>query len=514
MDTSSLWQGTAVKMACLPTLQTDISVDVAIVGGGITGLTAAMLLAAGGKRVAVLEAHRIGGASTGHSTGNLYAPVDLHLHRIGERHGTQVMRAVTQSRVAAVDTIERAVQAFGIDCAFARLPWHLLATIPAKVQAVEQEFEAARTAGLTAELLDAVPLPVAAQRTLRVAGQAQFQPLDYVRQLAQRIVGERCLIFENTAVTGIDDAAGMVQTPQGKVRCGAVLLATHTPVGIHLVQSSLDVVREYAVALRLEGAAPPPGIYWAIGDEDYSLRVFSSNGIARLVAVGAAHPTGKATATCHPFDTLERYARAHFDVGTVDYRWSAQRYRTKDLLPYIGKNLDSARTWIATGFSADGLTYGTLAGMMVADQMLGKPGSWDELYSPQRLAAGKRPNGFERESTDAGASPTLELDASARALFNDLPLCESRQLEHAGRKLAAWRCEDGKLLVVAAKCTHMGCGLQWNDAETSWDCHCHGSRFRPDGQMIEGPAMAALAHAQDIAPGGEPGEPEDAGAED
>jgi nitrite reductase/ring-hydroxylating ferredoxin subunit len=305
-----------------------------------------------------------------------------------------------------------------------------------------------------------------------------------------------------------------VHTARGKVRCDAVLLATHTPVGIHLVQSSLDVVREYAVALRLESAAPPPGIYWAIGDGDYSLRVFASNGIAWLVAVGAAHPTGKMPSTCHPYDALERYARAHFDVGTVDYRWSAQRYRSKDLLPYIGKNVDSARTWIATGFSGDGLTYGTLAGMMVADQMLGKSGQWDALYSPQRLAAGKRPDGFERESTRGGGSAMLQLDASARALFDDLPPCESRQLEHAGQKLAAWRGEDGKLLVVAAKCTHMGCGLQWNDAETSWDCHCHGSRFRPDGQVIEGPAMVPLAHAQDIAPGGEPGEPEDTGAED
>jgi glycine/D-amino acid oxidase-like deaminating enzyme/nitrite reductase/ring-hydroxylating ferredoxin subunit len=514
MDTSSLWQGTAAKTACQPTLQTDIAVDVAVVGGGITGLTAAMLLASQGKTVAVLEAHRIGASSTGHSTGNLYALTDVRLHQIRQRHGPEAMRAVAQSRAAAVDAVEQTVQALKLECEFNRRPWHLVASAPGQVQAVEQECQAAQDAGLAARLVDDLALPVGALRTLRVENQAQFQPLDYVRQLAQRIAGERCLVFENTPVTAIDDASGVIRTAEGEVNCESLLLATHTPVGIHLVQSSLDVVREYAVALRLEGDAPAPGIYWIIGDQHYSLRVFSCSGNAWLIAVGAGHPTGKADDTVRRYDALERYARDRFPLGPVDYRWSAQRYRSPDLLPYIGKNIDSRRTWIATGFSADGLTYGTLAGMIVADQMLGKSNQWESLYSPARLDLGTRPEGFEHERAAAPPAPTLALDGAARAGFDDLAPGQSRQQDHGGQKLAAYRCEDGKLLIVGAKCSHMGCDLQWNEAETSWDCHCHGSRFRPDGQVLEGPAMAPLAHAPEIPAGGMPDEPEETGAEE
>ena len=517
MDTSSLWQGTAIKLACQPTLQTDIAVDVAVVGAGITGLTAAMQLAAAGKRVAVLEAHRIGASSTGHSTGNLYAPVDLHLAEITRRHGEGTMRRVAQSRAWAVDAIEATCQALALQCGFTRLPWHLLATAADKIAVVEQESEAAHAAGLPARLLDQAPLHVPAGRVLQGQRQAQFQPLDYVRQLAQHIAGERCLIFENTPVTRIDDDAGELATPQGSVRFGAVVLATHTPVGIHLVQARLNVVREYAVALRLEQPAPPPGIYWLIGDGSFSLRVYSEQGQAWLVAVGAAYPTGKLPATADPYAELERYARAHFRLGSVDYRWSAQRYRSQDLLPYIGKNIDSTRSWIATGFSGDGLTYGTLAGLIVADQLLGNDNPWSDLYSPARLGSEKRPKGFEHESERAAPAPVLRLDAAARARFDDLPPNQSRQLEHDGQQLAAYRCEDGRVLVVGATCSHMGCSTQWNPAERSWDCHCHGSRFGPDGRVLEGPALApfaSLAGSSCACASDANGEPPETGAEE
>jgi glycine/D-amino acid oxidase-like deaminating enzyme/nitrite reductase/ring-hydroxylating ferredoxin subunit len=514
MDTTSLWQGRAVKLACQPTLQTDITVDVAVIGAGITGLTAAMQLAAAGQRVALLEARRIGGSSTGHSTGNLYAPVDLGLREIASKHGEDTMRQVVQSRASAVDAIEATANTLGLQCGYTRLPWHLLATAPGTRLAVEDEFKAATAAGLPAQMLDQSPLPVSAERILQIPGQAQFQPLDYVRQLAQRIAGERCLVFENTPVTKLDDAAGELTTPQGSVRFGAALLATHTPVGIHLVQAKLDVVREYAVALRLEQPAPPPGIYWLIGNECYSLRVFSDKGLAWLVAVGAAHPTGKQAPTSHPYDALERYARSHFKLGEVDYRWSAQRYRSQDLLPYVGKNIDATRTWIATGFSGDGLTYGTLAGLLIADQLLGHDNPWSALYSPSRLSSEKRPAGFEQEQSSASPAPVLHLDAAALTLFNDLPLNEARQMEYQGKKLAAYRCEDGRVLVVGAKCSHMGCDIQWNGAETSWDCHCHGSRFAPDGQVLEGPALAPLAHAQELPAADSNAEPPETGAEE
>jgi Rieske Fe-S protein len=151
---------------------------------------------------------------------------------------------------------------------------------------------------------------------------------------------------------------------------------------------------------------------------------------------------------------------------------------------------------------------------VVADQLLGHDNPWSALYTPSRLTSEKRPEGFEQEQSSASPAPVLHLDAAALTLFNDLPLNEARQMEYKGKKLAAYRCEDGRVLVVGAKCSHMGCDIQWNDAETSWDCHCHGSRFAPDGQVLEGPALAPLAHAQELPAADASAEPPETGAEE
>lgn len=493
MDTSSLWQGTAAKPPGLPTLQTDLQVDVAIVGAGITGLTAAMLLVRAGKRVAVLDAHKAGGASTGNSTGNLYATVDLGLHALEEQHGLEVMRRVVESRSAAVDLIEATVAGLNLECGFQRVPWHLIGVDAAHVGEIEKEALAAMRARLHADLRDDAPLPVDAVKTLVVEDQAQFQPLAYVRQLAGRIAGEDCQIFENTRVTSIEDDPPVVHTSHGKVQCRHIVIATHTPVGIHLVQSQLDVVREYGIAAALHDALPEPGIYWCIGQERHSVRTFTENGRNVLVVVGSAHKLGEEEVGQDRFQQLELFARDHFPIGPVEYRWSAQRYRATDKLPYIGRNIDAQNTYIATGFSGDGLTYGTLAGMMLADEILGRGTPWRDLYAVDRLVEGKRPQGFEQErSGPASPDPAVVLGADELQALDDLPPCQSRKIDVGGQPVAVYRGKDGQLQAVAGKCSHMGCELKWNGAETSWDCKCHGSRFSPDGQVLEGPALVPL----------------------
>jgi glycine/D-amino acid oxidase-like deaminating enzyme/nitrite reductase/ring-hydroxylating ferredoxin subunit len=501
MDTSSLWKGTAAKTACLPTLQTDLKVDVAIVGAGITGLTAAMLLVQAGKRVAVLDAYRAGEGSTGNSTGNLYATVDLGLHTLEEKHGLETMRRVVESRAAAIDLIEATVARLNLECGFQRLPWHLVAGDPAHVAEVEKEALAAMRARLHADLRDDAPLPIDALKTLRVEEQAQFQPLAYVRQLAQRIGGEDCLIFENTRVTAIDDEPAVVHTTHGRVACQHIIIATHTPIGIHLVQSQLEVVREYGIAAPLHDPIAEPGIYWSIGQERHSIRTYTEHGRTWLAVIGGGHKLGEKEVGPERFEQLERFARDHFPIGPVEYRWSAQRYRSKDKLPYIGRNVDARNTYIATGFSADGLTYGTLAGMMLADEILGRGTPWRDLYSVERLAQEKRPEGFEKEKT-AQPQPATQpgqaaaLDAGALGQLDDLAPCQGRKVEIDGQPVAFYRSQDGLLQAVAGKCSHMGCEIKWNGAETSWDCDCHGSRFAPDGRVLEGPALAPLQAAQ------------------
>lgn len=490
MDRTSLWQGTGGKSTPHPTLQGDLRVDVAIVGAGITGLTAAMLLAQAGKRVAVLEAARVGEGTSGHSTGNLYAPVDVRLHRLEAQWGTEAMTAVAAARADAVALVERTCAALQIDCSFVRSAWHLLGNDEQARQEIDKEFAAAQRAGLPCTRSDEAVLAGRAAHTLRIERQAQFQPLDYLRLLAQRISGENCLVFENSPVVEVEDNQCRVATASGTVSCEQVILATHTPIGIHLVQSALEAVREYGVAMRIDQPLPP-GIFWELGAAGHhSVRGFSRNGQHYLVVVGAGHPTGKARDTVERLGALEDYARGQFQCGPSLYRWSAQRYRAKDKLPYIGRNLDSANIFIATGFSSDGLTYGTMAGALLADELLGRPNPRAGLYRVDRLDTAHKPKGFDTESARAPA-PSAQAPAGTPR-FDKLRQCEARLEEVDGQPLAAFRDEQGQLMIVSARCTHMGCGLTWNEAETSWDCHCHGSRFAPGGQVLEGPALAPL----------------------
>ncbi|HEY1227488.1 MAG TPA: FAD-dependent oxidoreductase, partial [Ramlibacter sp.] len=426
---------------------------------------------------------------------------DLGLHTLEEQHGLETMRRVVESRSAAVDLIEATVARMNLDCGFQRLPWHLIALDADRVGEVEKEALAAMRARLHADLRDDAPLPLdAALKTLVVEDQAQFQPLAYVRQLAQGIGSENCLIFENTRVTAIDDDPPVVHTAHGKVQCQQIVLATHTPIGIHLVQSQLEVVREYGIAAPLHDALPQPGVYWCIGQDRWSVRTYTEHGRTWLVVVGSAHSLGEKEVGQERFQKLEAFARDHFPIGPVEYRWSAQRYRAKDKLPYIGRNVDAQNTYIATGFSGDGLTYGTLAGMMLADEILGRGTPWRDLYAVDRLDEAKRPKGFEQESTGP-TQPTQPdqapaLDAEQLRQLADLPPCQSRKIEIGGKPVAVFRSQDGQLQALAGKCSHMGCEIKWNGAETSWDCECHGSRFAPDGQVLEGPALAPLQAAK------------------
>jgi glycine/D-amino acid oxidase-like deaminating enzyme len=441
MDRTSVWQGTAGKSVRYPSLQADLKVDVAIVGAGITGLTTAMLLVQAGKRVAVLEAGQVGLGTSGHCTGNLYAPCDVRLHALEQQWGGDIVRQVVASRAAAVDNVEKIAAALHIDCAFVRCPWHLAAAGPEQNDEIRMEAEAAQRAGLQTSLRNDLPLPLPIASALCIDGQAQFQPLDYLRQLAQRISGENCLVFENTTVTAIEDGPALVHTATGTVRCGQVVVATHSPIGVHLVQSQLRVVREYGIALQVD-AAPAPGIFWLLGDKHYSIRGFTRGDQHYLVVIGEAHTLGRADDTEKRHLALEEFARLHFEAGPLAYRWSAQRYRAADKLPYIGRNVDATNTFIATGFSGDGLTYGTLAGMLLADQLQGKPNPWEHLYRVDRLDIAHRAKGFEQESTAWAFAAFLRAFALRRPAAMPGPAGQGGWRTGRGLPQRTWRADD------------------------------------------------------------------------
>lgn len=491
----AIWKESApdLKFEQLPG---DIVADVAIIGGGITGITAAYLLAKAGKRVAVLEAHKIGYGSTGSSTGNLYAPVGSHLSKIDSRFSNDVLRQVAESRTEAVDFIEQRVQEFNIDCEFARVPWFLFTeTAEDSDKTIEEEQKAAEKAGLPVSDNTPAGFPMKARTMLRLDNQAQFNPLTYTLHLARAIQSKTCSLFEHTKVVKVEKGNPcIVHTDRGRVTAQQVIMATHTPKGIYGVHTAMGPYREYALAVRLNEKYPAGGIYWHQQQMQHvSIRPYTNRKGSYLLVLGESHKVGQKEHNEDNYKKLEEYLRQRFDVAEVVYRWSAQNYKPADKLPYIGRDGANSNVFIATGFSADGLTYGTLAAMIISDEIQGKENRWSKIYDANRFTPVASAMEFVKENVNVAYELVKDYFAGDETdQFSEVKTGEGKIVATDKGKLAAYRDESGQLHVVSAVCTHMGCIVHFNETEKSWDCPCHGSRFSCDGEVIEGPAIDAL----------------------
>ncbi|MGZ5028273.1 MAG: FAD-dependent oxidoreductase [Methylobacter sp.] len=485
----SIWEGTAKEGRLFSSLAGHKEADVVIIGGGITGLTAAMLLSEAGKKVIVLEALRIGLGTTGNSTGNLYVTVDDYLSGIKKKWGSDVMKAVVMSRAEAINRIETTIDNYDLDCDFYRTSFNLFAeSLDQDIESfIEEEFAALTEAGVKARIGGNPGLPFAAAKSLSIEGQAQFHPLNYVRGLAGKL-RDSCEIHEHSQVIDFDEDERIVKTKDGSVKAAQVIMATHTPKGVYMVHSALGPYREHGVAAELLSGEMPKGIFWSMNKPKRSVRHFNDGGKDYVMVIGDKYKTGQGENTGEYLQRLEDYLTSHFDTGPINYVWAGQQYRPADHLPYIGKHGDAM--YFLTGFSSDGLVYGTLAAMIVSDMIIGKTNPWQDIYKLNRFTPLKSFKEFFKENADnfvqylKGAP-----DADSMA---EIALDEGCVIEKDGEKLAVYKDQNGVNHICSAVCTHMKCTVNWNPSEKTWDCPCHGSRFKPDGQVIEGPAVADL----------------------
>jgi len=491
MQSVSLWRATA-QSPNWPSLGSDVlTADVAIVGGGITGVTLALKLVEQGQSVVLLDAGAIGQGATGHSTGNLYETVSGGVHALTQRWDAATISRVVSSRQHALKAIQRHVEDLEIDCGWRRCPLYRYTRTPNGRTQIENEHRASLAAGISARLETTLPAGVASPdgAVLVIEDQAQLQPLGYVQALAHAASERGCRIFEHSAVQRLDRDRGAVLTEHGEVSASVIVLATHSPSGFHLVQAEMVPFQEYGIAF-VASSSLQPGIFWEMDDEPLSFRIFDADSTPYLIAVGENHKTGHHDAV-QAVERLEARVRRRFGVEHARYRWSAQSFQSADRLPYIGRDLSGA--YIATGFGTDGLVFGTLAADVIADQILDQPNEWSELYRPGRFEPAKAAHGVVKES----AAVVKEL---VKGYFigqhqhspTDLQAGEAVLLDKGRDSIGAYRDERGVLHAVSAICTHLKCKVRWNGFEKSWDCPCHGSRFTPDGKVICGPALEPL----------------------
>jgi glycine/D-amino acid oxidase-like deaminating enzyme/nitrite reductase/ring-hydroxylating ferredoxin subunit len=491
----SLWIATT-RYPRFPRLQGDLKVDVAVVGAGITGLTAAALLKAAGKTVAVLEAQRVAQGVTGYTTAHLTEVIDASFGTLLSHFGEDGGRLAVEATRASLQRIAAFVRDGGIECGFRRVPGFYYTEDESRAPDVEQEHEAARRLGLPAVLTRDVPLPFRVAAAIRFDDQARFHVRQYLLPLLRGIPGAGSHVFEDTRVMDVDDGAPcQVKTETGIVTADDVVIATHVPLNKLFLQTKVAHYRSYVLACRVRGEVPD-GLFWDDEDPYHYLRRQEAGDETLLIVGGEDHKTGQEDETEERFRSLLEYARARFDVRAVPYRWSAQVAEPVDGLPFLGRNSFSSHVYVGTGYSGTGMTFGTLAAMISSDLILGRDNPWAGLFDATRvkpLAAAKE---FVRENVDfPGHFVADRLRKAEGDSFADVGKGEGKLVEVEGRRVAAYRDGGGGVHALDPVCTHMGCLVQFNDAEKSWDCPCHGSRFDTRGEVINGPAVKPLSPA-------------------
>lgn len=497
MDNLSLWESISDKAVTYPKLSQNLEVDVAIIGAGITGITAALQLVNAGKKVVILEADRVGSGTTGFSTGNLYVPVQPYFQNIVNKFDLQTAKIIAQSRQFAIDYIEKNIQEKNISCNFSRRPWFLYTSETEKIPFLTKEVDVFKKMDFTIDYTTTLPLSLKFKKAAVLQNQARFNPLQYVRALAADLEKNNCKIFENSRVLSIEEKnVCTLKTADAKVTAKNVLIATHTPIGINPIQLFTAPYRSYVVAVHVKDNIYPEGHFWDLDASHHAICTHATkptNHPDLLLIAGSHHRTGQGKNMRLHYEELETYMRKHFAISEIAYRWSAQHYQAADDVPYIGlANHFAKHTYMATGFFADGLVYGTLAGIIISDLMQRKSNQLAETYNAQRFTPAASATFVIKESSNIFLQYLKDYPLLTSKKYNDIKIGEGKIVEIDSEKYAVSRDHTDQLHIVSAVCTHMKCIVNWNNAEKTWDCPCHGSRFTQTGKVIEGPAKMDL----------------------
>jgi glycine/D-amino acid oxidase-like deaminating enzyme/nitrite reductase/ring-hydroxylating ferredoxin subunit len=499
MSLSSFWLESAERKQ-LPPLTKNISVDALVVGGGLMGLTAAYLLSRAGQKVALIERDRIASGDTSNTTAHLTSVTDSRLTELANTFGDAGARALWDAGAAAVQQVRQIVSDCRIDCDLATVPGYL--HLPGVSEdELQSDVETAARLEIEAEYTPSVPF--FKQPGIRFPNQARFHPIKYASGLVTELKKFGCQVYEEANADEFSPDGKTVRVGRFAVDAARTVIATHTPIvghagllGATLLQTKLYLYTSYALCAEVPKGSVPDCLFWDMLEPYNYLRLQPGRDREYVIYGGKDHKTGQVEDTEAVFSALEEQLNQLLSDHGIDTdivaRWSGQVIETNDGAPFIGETAENQ--FAATGFAGNGMTFGTLAAMMATDWVRGRKNPWTELLSPSRKKIIGGALDYIKENLDFPYYMVRDrLRAAEGSSVDDVKPGEGKILRVDGKRLAVYRDPAGELIRLSPVCTHLGCLVNWNDAEGTWDCPCHGSRFHPNGQVLSGPAETPLA---------------------
>ncbi len=492
---NSLWQDSVQEYMPHNSPQ-NITYDVAIAGGGITGITTALLLQESGKKCIVFESQTLCFGTTSGTTAHLNTLLDTPYNTLISNFGEENAKLVARAVRDAIELIKNNIARYSIACAFEETPAFLFSQTPKQTEELQEIYDASVKAGLDIGYSDEIPVPIPFEQALRIENQAKFHPLDYVYALAAAFENAGGVIVQHCRVEDVKDVSPLqIETSLGNYQAADIIYATHIPMGINLLHLRCAPYRSYAMAVTLEKErAYPEALAYDSYDPYHYYRTQVVDGQKYLIAGGEDHKTAHDENTEACFRQLETHIRKYFPVKEIAYKWSSQYYEPSDGLPYIGQLPGhSEHIYVATGFSGNGMVYSGVAAGILKSMVMGEQHPCSALFRPNRIKPIAGFVNFIKENADVAKQLVSKiLPADKLDSFAELAPGEGKVLKYEGHTLALYKDEHGELHAVSPTCTHMGCNVAWNGAERSWDCPCHGARFSCDGKVLNGPASRNL----------------------
>lgn len=491
----SLWQSALSQAVIQNNLPLDDIFDTLIIGGGITGITTALMLQQHGQKCILIEARNLGFGTTGGTTAHLNTFLDSSYPEIDSDFGADASKLMAAAAKEVITLIRSNIEQLGIDADFEKKKAYLFSQNAQETETLRQILESSQQAGVSVEEVFENSVPLSFEHVLRFDGQAQFHPLKYILGLAAEFRRMGGIILEQTFVAELNNKHGMHQVNAGQLNILAknVVYATHIPPGINLLSLRNAPYRSYVLAATLKTGSYPKDLAYDLQEPYHYFRSHEIDGKQYLIIGGEDHKTGHSDPQ-QAFETLESYARENFNIESVDHKWSSQYYVPVDGLPYIGEMPGASEgIYVATGFNGNGMIFGSLSATIISDLILGRANPYSDLLSPSRLKPIAGFSEFVKENADVAYHLIADrFGAEILSSTESLPAGEGKIVSFEGEKLAIYKDESGKIAALSPVCTHAGCIVSWNAVEKSWDCPCHGGRFDTTGAVLTGPPRSNL----------------------